>query len=85
MILDALIQEKHDLIGYLSGAPFDQLMQEFTNQDNPIRIGNSNVYILYGREPLFTTEDGQIAIDVRGLVFKPHVRVSRNKNIVVDL
>ena len=64
---------------------FDHMLDEFQRQDSSIRFGRFNAYILYGRDPLFITDDGQVAADVRGLVFKPCVRVSRNNNIVVEV
>ena len=85
IILNALLEGKRELLDSLSGMHFDDMLNEFARQDNSIRVGRFNAHILYGRDPLFITDDGQVAADVRGLVFKPCVRVSRNNNIVVEV
>ena len=85
IILNALLEGKRELLDSLSGMHFDHMLNEFQKQDSSIRVGRFNAYILYGRDPLFITDDGQVAADVRGLVFKPSVRVSKKKNIIVEI
>ena len=84
-ILNTLLEGNRELLDSLSGMHFDNMLNEFQRQDNSIRAGRFNAHILYGRDPLFITDDGQVAADVRGLMFKPCVRVSRNNNIVVEV
>ena len=85
IILNTLLEGNRELLDSLSGMHFGDMLNEFQMQDNSIRVGRFNAHILYGRDPLFITDDGQVAADVRGLVFKPSVRVSKKKNIIVEI
>ena len=64
-----------------SDMPFEQLRNEFESNDVKARAGGEYVHLLYGPEPLFVS-NGELQMDVKGLLFKPRERMSDGKLIV---
>ena len=64
--------------------PFEQLRHEFEIDDVNTRVGGDYVHLLYVPDPLFVS-NGQLQADIKGLVFKPRIRISKEGNLVVDL
>ena len=67
-----------------SDMPFEQLRHELEINDVRTRVGRDYVHLLYGSEPLFVS-NGQLQADIKGLVFKPRARISKQGNLVVNL
>ena len=72
-ILEELLDEIRSSLGARS--------DEF---DVRTRVGRDYVHLLYGPEPLFVS-NGQLQADIKGLVFKPRTRISKEGNLVVNL
>ena len=53
---------------------FDDLLRDFERHDPRVRVGDQYAYVLYGPTPLFLAENGELQMDVRGLVYKPQAR-----------
>ena len=83
-ILDELLDEIRSFLSTRSDMPFEQLRHEFEINDVRTRVGRDYVHLLYGPEPLFVS-NGQLQADIKGLVFKPRIRISKEGNLVVDL
>ena len=83
-ILDELLDEIRGFLGARSDMPLEELRHEFEINDVNIRVGGDYVHLLYGPEPLFVS-NGQLQADIKGLVFKPRARISKEGNLVVDL
>ena len=54
--------------------PFEDLLRDFERHDPRVRVGDQYAYVLYGPTPLFLAENGELQMDVRGLVYKPQAR-----------
>ena len=83
-ILEELLDEIRSFLNTRSDMPFEQLGHEFEINDVNTRVGGDYVHLLYGPEPLFVS-NGQLQADIKGLVFKPRIRISKEGNLVVDL
>ena len=83
-ILEELLDEIRSFLDARSDMPFEQLRHEFEINDVRIRVGRDYVHLLYGPDPLFVS-NGQLQADIKGLVFKPRIRISKEGNLVVDL
>ena len=83
-ILEELLDEIRSFLSPRSDMPFEQLRHEFQINDVRTRVGRDYVHLLYGPEPLFVS-NGQLQADIKGLVFKPRIRISKKGNLVVDL
>ena len=53
----------------------------------PPRVSNTNdhVYILFGPRKIWVDAENQVQVDIRGLVFEPIARISKQGNLVVNL
>ena len=83
-ILEDLVDKLRSFLDARSDMPFEQLRHEFEINDVNIRVGGDYVHLLYGPDPLFVS-NGQLQADIKGLVFQPRIRISKQGNLVVDL
>ena len=83
-ILQKLLGKVRRFLSKRPGIAFEQLWQDFENNDVRLPVGDQFVYIMYGPEPLFVT-DGELNTDIKGLVFIPRTRISRSGTLVVDV
>ena len=83
-ILEELLDELRSFLSTRSDMPFEQLQHELEINDVRTRAGGEYVHILYGPEPVFVSS-GQLQADIKGLVFKPRARISKERSLVVDL
>ena len=83
-ILEELLDELRSFLNTRSDMPFEQLQHELEINDVRTRVGGQYVHLLYGPDPVFVS-NGQLQADIKGLVFKPVARVSKEGNLVVDL
>ena len=83
-ILNELLDQVTSFLSGRSELPFDELRHEFENNDVKTRVGGEYVHLLYGPDPLFVS-NGQLQADIKGLVFKPRTRISKEGNLVVNL
>ena len=83
-ILEDLVDKLRSFLDARSDMPFEQLRHEFEINDVNTRVGGDYVHLLYGPDPLFAS-NGQLQADIKGLVFKPRIRISKEGNLVVDL
>ena len=63
---------------------FEQLRDEFENDDVRVPARNQYAHILYGPEPLFL-RNGKLMVVIKGLVLKPRARISKKGNLVLDV
>ena len=82
-ILEELLDKMRCFLGARSDMPFEQLRHEFEINDVNTRVGCDYVHLLYGPDPLFVS-NGQLQADIKGLVFKPRIRISKEGNLVVN-
>ena len=83
-ILEELLDELRSFLSTRSDMPFEQLQHELEINDVRIRVGGQYVHLLYGADPLFVS-NGQLQTDIKGLVFEPRTRVSKEGNLIVGL
>ena len=83
-ILEDLVDKIRSFLDARSDMPFEQLRHELEINDVRTRVGRDYVHLLYGPEPLFVS-NGQLQADIKGLVFKPRARISKQGNLVVNL
>ena len=83
-ILEDLVDKLRSFLDARSDMPFEQLRHEFEINDVRTRVCRDYVHLLYGPDPLFVS-NGQLQADIKGLVFKPRIRISKEGNLVVDL
>ena len=83
-ILEDLVDKIRSFLDARSDMPFEQLRHEFEINDVNARVGGDYVHLLYGPDPLFVS-NGQLQADIKGLLFKPRIRISKQGNWVVDL
>ena len=69
----------------LHNVPLERLKEELARDDPRHDVGDHWAYLMFGPNESVFLRDGQVQIDIRGLVFKPKVRMSRKGNIVIDL
>ena len=84
LILEQLLEEVRSFLSQRSDMSFEQLRHEFENNDVKTRVGGEYVHLVYGPDPLFVS-NGQLQADIKGLVFKPRTRISKEGNLVVNL
>ena len=53
---------------------FDDLLRDFERRDPRVQVGDQYAHVLYGPTPLFLAENGELQMDVHGLVYKPQAR-----------
>ena len=82
-ILEGLLKQVRSFLLQRSDLPFEQLRHEFENNDVNTRVGGEYVHLLYGPDPLFVC-NGQLQADIKGLLFKPRTRISKEGNLVVN-
>ena len=81
--LDRIFQEIGVWLAAHSELPFEDLLREYERGGDPrVRVGDEFAYALYGPTPLFL-KDGELNMDIKGLVYKPVAR-QRNNNLVVE-
>ena len=83
LILEQRLEEVSGLLSERSDMSFEQLRHEFEINDVNTRVGGDYVHLLYGLDPLFVS-NGQLQADIKGLVFKPRTRISKEGNLVVN-
>ena len=65
--------------------PFERLKEELARDDPRHDVGDHWAYIMYGPDESVFLRDGQVQIDIRGLVFKPKMRLTKTGNLAVEL
>jgi len=76
-ILDGLFNKIDNFLQTHTHLAFDDLTQEFIENEPRERVGNNKVvYLMYGNESPFFIDNGELKMDIRGLVYRP---VSRRK------
>lgn len=56
-------------------APFEETLRGFLQHDFRVKVGRDQfAHILCGSPPLFLSDEGELNMDVRGLVYKPIAR-----------
>ena len=61
---------------------FDDLAQEFIENEPRERVGKQLVYLMFGPSGAFyISDDGELQTDIRGLVFRPISRRQRGRII----
>ena len=84
LILEQLLDKVRRFLSERSDMPFEQLRLEFENDDMRLLVGNKYAHILYGPDPLFVT-NGELKTDIKGLIFKPCARISKEGTLTVNL
>ena len=65
------------------GETFEEKVRIYSSKDVALSTDGENVFILYGPRTIFL-EDGEIKVEIRGLVFKPIIRKEQDK-IILEL
>ena len=84
---DEVLEQLSEIIGAFieeqSGKSFPELLRNFEQNDFRIRVGDQFAHVLYGPEPLSVSPDGELQMDIRGLVYRPRrARVVNGKLMV---
>ncbi len=82
-LLDRLLELAEAFIGERMEQPFPELLRELDKHDFRIRTGDQFVHILYGPTPFYLSDDGELRMDIRGLVYRPLPRVV-DGSLVID-
>ena len=81
--LDRLLEHIGAFISERSSLSFEELLSDFESNDFRVQVGvNRFAHILYGPKPLFLTDDGELNMDIKGLVYRPRARLCKGKLIV---
>ena len=83
-ILEELLDEVRCYLADRSDLSFEQLRDEFENDDVRVPARNQYAHILYGPDPLFVT-NGELKTDIKGLLFKPCARMTEGGRLIVEL
>ena len=81
-VLERLLQNIGAFLEEHSGSSFPNMLSRFEENDIRVRVGDQFAHILYGPEPLSVSPDGELQMDIRGLVCKPQAQVVKGKLVV---
>ena len=80
-ILQQLIELVQNVIRSCDGMAFEEIKRTCEQNDHRLRVGADFAYILYGPNEIFL-QDGQLKLDIRGLIYKPIIRIEGDRIIV---
>ena len=82
-MLDTLLEMLKQASSTCEGETFEEKVRVYGSKDVALSTDGENVFILYGPRTIFL-EDGELKVDIRGLVFKPIIRKEQDK-IILEL
>ena len=80
-ILQQLIELVQNVIRSCDGMAFEEIKRTCEQNDPRLQVGDDFAYILYGPNEIFL-QDGQLKLDIRGLIYKPIIRMEGDRIIV---
>ena len=82
-VLDRLMEGVESFLHENSNIPFEMLKTAYEQQEPRAKVGKQHAYILYAPSGALFVEDGELKMDIKGLVYKPIVRRTEG-NIIVE-
>ncbi len=82
--LDELVAEAAGFVEARRGVAFDELVREYEKHEPRLTVGDAHAYLLYGRPGGLFLDDGELKMDIKGVLYRPVVRRSR-RTVTVEL
>ena len=80
-ILQQLVELVQNVTRACDGMAFEEIKRTCEQNDPRLQVGDDFAYVSYRTNEIFL-QDGQLKLDIRGLVYKPTIRMEGDRIIV---
>ena len=78
-VLERLLHKFRTWLEAYPGNSFPAMYQQFEQNDMRVRVRDQFAHVLYGPNPLSLSPEGELQMDIKGLVFWPRVRKAKGR------